>query len=113
MQDLLEPGLESRRDAVAALCRQFGVASLEVFGSAVTGPFDPSRSDYDFIVRFQPRPDVTMARRFLAFNQALESLLGRPVDLMTDHPIDNPYLRQAIAATRTPLYADPAAQAPA
>jgi uncharacterized protein len=113
MQDLLEPGLEARREDVASLCRQFGVAALDVFGSAVNGQFDPSHSDYDFIVRFHPRPDVTMARRYLAFHQALEALLGRTVDLMTDHPIDNPYLRRAITATRTALYVDPAAQAPA
>ncbi len=111
MSYLLEHGLESRRDAVVALCRQFGVESLDVFGSAVTGRFDPMRSDYDFIVRFHHDPQVTVARRYLAFSQALETLLGRPVDLMTDHPIDNPYLRQSIAATRRPLYVDPAAQA--
>lgn len=113
MPELLEPTLESRLDAVAALCRQFGVAALDVFGSAVDGRFDARRSDYDFIVRFHPRPDVSVAQRYLAFSQALEDLLGRPVDLMTDHPIENPYLRQAITATRRPVYADPAAQASA
>ena len=113
MQDLLEPGLEARRDAVAALCRQFAVASLDVFGSAADGRFDPKHSDYDFIVRFHPLPDQTVARRYLAFSDALEALLGRPVDLMTEHPIDNPYLRQAVAASRRPLYVDPAAQASA
>ena len=113
MQDLLESGLEARRDDVAALCRAFGVASLDVFGSAANGRFDPARSDYDFIVRFHPVPDQTVARRYLAFSDALQALLGRPVDLMTDHPIDNPYLRQAIAASRRPLYVDPPAQAPA
>lgn len=111
MSVLIESGLSLHREAVAALCRQFGVSTLEVFGSAADGRFDPARSDYDFIVHFAPQEGVSVARRYLAFAEALEALLGRRVDLMTDHPIENPYLRQAVNATRRPLYAAPPAQA--
>jgi len=55
----------------------------------------------------------SLGRRFVAFSDALEALLGRPVDLMTDHPIENPYLRESIASSRRLLYAEPTAQAPA
>ena len=43
---------------------------------------------------------ASMAERFVAFSKALEQLLGRKVDLMTDHLIDNPVLRVAVDATR-------------
>lgn len=109
----LEPRLRARRDAVAELCRVHGVAALEVFGSASDGRFDPARSDYDFIARFAARPEASLARRYVDFSEALEALLGRPVDVMTDHPIANPYLRREVDATRQTVYAEPAAQAPA
>jgi hypothetical protein len=96
---------------VADVCRAFGVTRLDVFGSAADGRFDPTRSDYDFVARFAPSPEASMARRFIGFSEALEELLGRPVDLMTDHEVANPYLRAAIDATRTNVYAEPVAEA--
>lgn len=44
--------LAERRAEIAALCRQYQVGRLEVFGSAARGgDFDPSRSDVDLLVR--------------------------------------------------------------
>ena len=40
-----------RRD-IEALCRQFAVRRLEMFGSAAGVSFDATRSDVDFIVDF-------------------------------------------------------------
>jgi uncharacterized protein len=74
--------IDSKRDALAALCRRFRVARLEVFGSAARGvDFDPNRSDADFLVTFAPaaRNDLTA---FADLKDALEGLLGRPVDLV-------------------------------
>ncbi|MBC7734975.1 MAG: nucleotidyltransferase domain-containing protein [Bacteriovorax sp.] len=108
----MEATLVNQHAAVAALCREFGVEKLEVFGSAAVGSFDPASSDYDFIARFVARPGVSMARRFLGFNEALEALLERKVDLMTDHAIENPYLRAAVDASRKTVYAEAPAEAP-
>lgn len=52
------------------------------------------------------QPGVSMARRFLGFSDALEALLERKVDLMTDHRIANPYLRAAVDASRKMVYAE-------
>jgi Nucleotidyltransferase domain len=47
--------IKEKRDALAALCRRYGVARLEVFGSAARdAEFDASRSDVDFLVTFTP-----------------------------------------------------------
>jgi predicted nucleotidyltransferase len=83
--------IDAKRDALAALCRRFGVARLEVFGSAAPGSdFDPGRSDADFLVTFQPaaRDDLPA---FADLKDALERLLGRPIDLVE---------REAIEASR-------------
>ena len=102
----MQAKLVNQHAAIAALCRQFGVSRLEVFGSASTGEFDPASSDYDPIARFSTQPGVSMARRFLGFSDALEALLERKVDLMTDHAIANPFLRAAVDATRTMVCAE-------
>lgn len=107
----MEPKLVSKKVEIAAVCRQFGVSRLDVFGSAAAGDFDPASSDYDFIASFDPQPGVSMARRFLGFSDALEALLERKVDLMTDHLIANPYLRAAITASRKVVYAESPSEA--
>ncbi len=82
--------IASKQDELIALCRRYGVVRLEVFGSAARGhDFDPSRSDADFLVEFSP--EVNDFSAFLDFKQALEDLLGRPVDLVE---------RKAIEASR-------------
>ena len=48
----MNPLIEQHLDAIRALCREYGVARLEVFGSAATGAFDPDRSAVDFIVEY-------------------------------------------------------------
>lgn len=109
---LAQPLLD-HRDQIARLCEEHGVLRLDVFGSAADGRFDPQRSDYDFIARFSPDVQDSIAQHFFAFGAALERLLGRHVDLMTDQPITNPYLRRAVQASRRELYVRAAAQAPA
>lgn len=70
------------RDALAAICRRHGVARLEVFGSAARGnDFDPMRSDADFLVTFEPAVRNGLGV-LVELRDALEKLLGRPVDLV-------------------------------
>ena len=44
--------LDAHLAEIPDLCRRFGVARLELFGSAASGAFDPQRSDLDFLVEF-------------------------------------------------------------
>jgi predicted nucleotidyltransferase len=46
----MHPLIEEHLEEIRALCREFGVSRLELFGSAATDAFDPDRSDIDFIV---------------------------------------------------------------
>jgi predicted nucleotidyltransferase len=88
---------------IAELCKQFGVRKLEVFGSAATGEFDTESSDIDLIADFADR-SPGYARRYLAFAESLEALFGRPVDLLTSQPIENPYFRAAVNRSRVTIY---------
>jgi predicted nucleotidyltransferase len=91
---------------IAALCRRYGVRRLDLFGSAATGAFDPETSDLDFVATFADTRVPGYADRYLDFADALEALFGRPVDVLTENMIRNPYFRQAVDATRQPVYVD-------
>jgi predicted nucleotidyltransferase len=95
------------RPNLAALCRRYGVDRLEVFGSAARGrDFDAARSDIDFLVTFGPnvRNDLS---NFDDFKQALETLLGRRVDLVDREAVEasrNFIRRRNILAEAQPVY---------
>jgi predicted nucleotidyltransferase len=102
----MHPVIAEKCEALAALCRRFGVRRLEVFGSAARGTdFDPRRSDADFLVSFSPRADDLA--RFLDFKEALESLLGVSVDLVERGAVEcsrNYIRRRSILAEAEPIY---------
>jgi hypothetical protein len=96
--------LQNRED-LAALCRRYGVARLELFGSAARGlDFDPERSDFDFLVEFEQQSGLSPLEQFFGFAEALEQLLGRPVDLVEASAIRNAYLRASINRSRELVY---------
>lgn len=91
------------QSAIAGICRAHGVHRLELFGSATTGDFDPTSSDFDFVVNFADR-SPGYARRYLSFAEALETLLGRHVDVVTERSIKNPYFRQSVDSSKVTIY---------
>lgn len=106
MNRLLTAELESKRAALVALCRKYGVARLDVFGSGATEEWRPSESDLDFVVAFQSQSRHDLADRYLGLAEDLEALFERPVDLLTERAIRNPYFRRNVDATRTPVYVE-------
>jgi predicted nucleotidyltransferase len=95
--------LENKREEISQLCKQFGIRRLEVFGSAVTGAFDPETSDLDFLVDLGGY-EQRVAKRYLRFAEALEQLLGYDVDLVTEDSITNPYFRRSVGQSRELIY---------
>ncbi len=95
-----------RAAELARLCQRHGVRRLDLFGSAATGRFRAGDSDLDFVVEFQPATvSGAYADAYFGLLESLERLYGRPVDLVIDGAIRNPYFRQSVEATRKPLYA--------
>ena len=86
------------------MCRQHEVRRLDLFGSAARGDFQPAHSDLDFIVQFSRTGYAGYADAFLNFADALEQLLGRKVDLLTERMIRNPYFRVTVEASRQVVY---------
>ncbi len=99
------PVIEAHREQIADLCRRHGVERLELFGSAATGRFEPEHSDLDFLVEFRPMSPAEHGAAYLALWEDLETLFGRPVDLVQLTAVENPYFLRIIARSRTLLYA--------
>lgn len=92
--------------AIERLCGQHHVRSLELFGSALSEEvFDSATSDLDFLVEFLPLEPGQRADTYFRLQEGLESLFGRPVDLVVRKAIRNPYFRQAIDRNCELLYA--------
>jgi predicted nucleotidyltransferase len=96
--------IKQHRGAIRALCQQYGVHRLDLFGSAATGAFDAATSDLDFVAGFADTRSPGYADRYLGFAEALETLFGRPVDVITERSNRNPYFRQSVEASRQPIY---------
>jgi predicted nucleotidyltransferase len=98
------PFIEAQRAAIAELCRRFHVRRLDVFGSAARGTdFDPSRSDVDLLVSYLP-DHLRDFGEYLALRDALSDVLGRPVDLVMEGAVENPFIRAGIERSRQVLY---------
>lgn len=103
--------IEQHRPAVAQLCRRFGVQSLEVFGSAADGQFDPAHSDIDFLVEFMQEDAGSLFHRYFGLLEVLEQLFGRKIDLVSASGLSNPYFMATVNRSRQTVYASARAQA--
>lgn len=100
------PEIEQHRAEIIALCEEFGIERLELFGSAATEAFDPEHSDVDFLVVYPEGFDYgPWGSRVDELRERLEYVLGRDVDLVVLRWVDNPYVRRSIEQQRTLLYA--------
>lgn len=73
----LRAALQSHLDEIRD---QFHVESLAIFGSVGRGTDTPD-SDIDILVRYTYTPGIF---EFLRLKQYLETIVGRPVDLVTE-----------------------------
>lgn len=98
--------VEQHRLALAELCRRYRVRKLQLFGSAATGAFSPTTSDLDFVAEFTDTQSTDYADRYFDFAESLERLFNRPVDLVTQRAIRNPYFRAEVERTAQVIYED-------
>lgn len=100
----MHPLILDNLEAIRALCREYGVVRLDVIGSAAGGRFVPEASDVDFVVTFANTHVPGYADRYFGLAEALEALLHRPVDLIVERAIRNPYFRAEVEASRQLIF---------
>jgi uncharacterized protein len=97
--------VQERLAQIAVLCGRHSVRRLALFGSAVRDDFDPEQSDLDFLVDFEALPPHSHADAYFGLLADLETLFGRPIDLVETAALRNPYRRREIQATQVLLHA--------
>jgi hypothetical protein len=99
MQRLISDNIEQ----IKSLCVAHNVASLFVFGSVCTDSFN-DKSDIDLLISFKPMDYGDYADTYFELAEKFEVLFQRPVDLVTDKSLSNPYFISSINKTKTLLY---------
>jgi len=95
------PGIDVDLDLLGDICRRYGVARLDVFGSASRGELTDT-SDID--VLYELAPDTRLGWEIEDLAQELTGVLGRPVDLVSRRYLHR-RLRDHVLAEAAPLYA--------
>jgi len=96
--------LDIFKKEIVNLCLQNRVKSLYVFGSVLTDEFS-DKSDVDLVVDFEANNPIDYADSYFNLKFALEDLMKRPIDLLENKAIKNPYIRQSIDQSKSLLYA--------
>jgi predicted nucleotidyltransferase len=96
--------LESKIPEIQAICARYPVATLSAFGSAVTGGFEQNRSDIDLLVKMADVPTLEYGRAYFSLLREFEDLFDRPIDLVTEPSLTNPYIKQSVDATKVLIY---------
>lgn len=99
MQRLISDNIEK----IKSLCRAHNVKALFVFGSACTNSFN-DKSDIDLLVSFNPMDYGDYADAYFDLADKFENLFQRPVDLVTDKSLSNPYFIHSVNQTKTLIY---------
>lgn len=96
--------LEKYKMHLQRLCRQNKVKSLYAFGSVLTNRFGEN-SDIDFVVDIDASDPIEYADYYFNLKFALQDLFQRPIDLLENKAINNPYIRQNIDNSKQLIYA--------
>ena len=95
--------LQDHASDISKLCETHKVKTLYAFGSVLTDKFN-AHSDIDLIVDFQPLDVLDYADNYFDLKFSLEKILKRPIDLLEDKAIKNPYFRQTVNQQRELVY---------
>ncbi len=95
--------LETHLPQIKTLCQEHHVKTLFAFGSVVSGEFNET-SDIDLLVSFHPMDYGDYADNYFEIADKLEEVLKRPVDLLTEKSLKNPYFIQSVNNSKELIY---------
>jgi len=95
--------LDSYKNNLSTLCRKHHVRTLYAFGSVLTERFS-NNSDVDMIVAFNDIPVEEYADNYFDLKFSLQDIFNRPVDLLEEQAVRNPYLKKNIDRCKQLIY---------
>lgn len=105
-QDILRERLHVEPRRIAEFCGKWRIRELSLFGSALGDDFRDD-SDVDVLVVFEDsqRDFGPWMTELTEMEEELQSIFGRPVDLVEKRLVRNPFRRHHILTTRRIIYA--------
>lgn len=97
--------IELNLQRIIDLCKKYRVKSLAVFGSILTDKFNDN-SDVDLLVNFDTTDHEMWdyVSNYFDFQEALEKLLDRKVDLVVEKGLKNKYFISNVNRTKQLIY---------
>lgn len=95
--------LQHHLSDIYKLCESHKVKALYAFGSVLTENFN-EKSDVDLVVDFQSLDVLDYADNYFDLKFSLEDVLKRPIDLLEEKAIKNPYFKQNLEKQRQLIY---------
>ena len=90
-------------DEIRILCVNHNVKSLFAFGSVCSDKFNDS-SDIDLLISFNSMDYGDYADNYFLVADKFEEIFHRPVDLVTDKSLSNPFFIDSVNQTKTLIY---------
>jgi len=95
--------IELNIEKIRKLCSVHKVSKLFVFGSVLKDSFN-KESDIDLVVDFDNVDLNEYADNYFDLKEQLETIFNRPVDLLEEKGIRNPFLRKQIDNEKRLIY---------
>ncbi|WP_052731290.1 nucleotidyltransferase family protein [Spirosoma radiotolerans] len=101
---MINATLANKLPVVTQILRANGVKRAYAFGSVCTEQFNDA-SDIDLLIAFDDTLDpIQYGDNYFTIAHALETVLKRPVDLVTERSLKNPYFIAMLERTKTAIY---------
>ena len=95
--------LDKHIGQIKQLCNEHQVKSLFAFGSVLTDKFNMN-SDVDFIVDIDSPDPLDYTDHYFALKSELQNIFNKPVDLLEEKALKNPFLKKQIDHTKMLVY---------
>lgn len=96
--------IEKYRKSINELCDRYYVKQLYAFGSVLNNAKFQESSDVDLIVNFETGKIEDYANNYYQLKFALEDIFKRPVDLLEEKALKNPYFINSVTKERQLVY---------
>jgi hypothetical protein len=93
-------------DGMIALCKQYRIKELSLFGSVLRDDFDRNKSDIDILVEFSSDTSVKSLLDLIHVKNVFSDLLGYEVDLIEKRAL-SPYISDDVLKRRKVVYVSP------
>ena len=90
--------------AFAYACREHQMLRMHLLGSSLRDDFDPSCSDLELLVECQSIEPGALVQAYFGLGRQLESITGKPVDLVMADAVPNPSVRRDSDASKQLIY---------